>query len=445
MATGSRQSASNHLANSALRLLQFEAQIRAQSTEADLKAHMSAAPRELVAYEQGFFWQKHYPQQRLQLAQISDLDAIETQSPLIKALGDLVNHLDVHQLQKIDLTEHSGDALQNYPYQHLLWLPLEEKSTVQAGLLYARQKAPFSEQECSLLERLADTYQHAWLAVSAKHHLSVGRKIQKRWLYIVPVVIFLLGFFPVQLNILAPVNVQAHAPYRLTAPMDGVIKDILVDPNVSVTRGTPLVQFEDLELRNAAIMASQQLQVAKAKLTQTNAHAFDNMQANHELPIREAEFKLAQLQYQYAQEQLAHTQINAPQNGLVIYNDKRDWQGKAVQVGEQILEVADPQDIQFRIRLAVGNDFPLETGQAIKVYLVSSPLGGFDATLKSFSYTPRSEEGQSYFTLIAIPSDHTDPPRIGAQGTARIYSHYVPLWYQLLRRPLGTIRQWLGV
>lgn len=445
MAPRSGQSASNHLASSALRLLQFEAQIRNQTNESQLKAHMSAAPRELVSFEQGFFWQKHYPQNRFELSQISDLDAIETQSPLIKALAELVNQLPLDGVQKIDLSQYPQPALKSYPYQHLIWLPLYEKTQIQAGLLYARHKEPFTDQERSLLERLATTYQHAWLAVSRHRHLSIGKKIRKRWLYIVPALVLLAGFFPVQMNILAPVSVQASNPYRLTAPMDGVIKEILVEPNMTIKSGTLLVQFEDLELRNAMVIAKQQLAVAKAKLTQTNAHAFDDMQANHDLPIREAEFKLAQAQYNYAQDQLAHSQIHSPQNGVVIYSDKRDWQGRAVQVGEQILEVANPKHIQFKINLAIGDDFPLKVGQEVKVYLVSSPLGGFAAKLKSFSYTPQSEEGQSFYTLIATPEDITYPPRIGAQGTARIYGEYVSLWYQLLRRPLSMLRQWLGV
>jgi hypothetical protein len=36
-------------------------------------------------------------------------------------------------------------------------------------------------------------------------------------------------------------------------------------------------------------------------------------------------------------------------------------------------------------------------------------------------------------------------PRIGMRGTAKLYGAPVTLGYYLLRRPLATVRRWLGV
>lgn len=254
-----------------------------------------------------------------------------------------------------------------------------------------------------------------------------------------------VGFIPVHLNVMAPVTVIAKNPARLTAPMDGVIKQILVLPNSVVQTGQSLIQFEDLELRNEAILAQEQLKVAKAKYHQTNALAFRQRQAIHDLPIQQAEFQLASSHYKYAKERLAHSLIKSPTQGIAIYTDKQDWEGRAVQVGEQMMEVANPKHIQYQLKLSSGNAIPLHIGQSVQVYLESSPLGGIPAKLTSYSYTAEQENGMSFYKLIAQPIDTQYTPRIGAQGSARINARRVFLWYQLLHRPMNTARQWLGV
>nr|WP_171852988.1 hypothetical protein [Dickeya dadantii]NPE72216.1 hypothetical protein [Dickeya dadantii] len=73
-------------------------------------------------------------------------------------------------------------------------------------------------------------------------------------------------------------------------------------------------------------------------------------------------------------------------------------------------------------------------------------MKSYNATLTTFSYTPQvTPEGVSSYTLLAEADSDDVYPRIGARGTARIYTEDVPLWFQLLRRPIASARQFLGV
>jgi hypothetical protein len=114
-------------------------------------------------------------------------------------------------------------------------------------------------------------------------------------------------------------------------------------------------------------------------------------------------------------------------------------------VGEEILQVADPARIAYRVDLATGNAIELAEGNPVSIYLESAPLGGLRGQLRSVSYSPHSTAaGVTSYTVIATPQAG-DTPRIGARGTARVYGDYAPLAIQLLRRPIAASRQFLGI
>ena len=47
------------------------------------------------------------------------------------------------------------------------------------------------------------------------------------------------------------------------------------------------------------------------------------------------------------------------------------------------------------------------------------------------------------FAITAKPVGAT--PRIGSRGTAKLYGQWVPLSYALLKRPIASLRQYIGL
>jgi hypothetical protein len=118
-----------------------------------------------------------------------------------------------------------------------------------------------------------------------------------------------------------------------------------------------------------------------------------------------------------------------------------------VAIGQEILQVADPARVRFRIDLPVGNSIELQRGAAVRIHLDDSPVGGWPATLQTLSFQPTQRPGgELVYVLHARRPD--DPqgagPRIGARGTAQLQGPTVRLAYQLLRRPIAAVRQTLG-
>ncbi|TRX76527.1 HlyD family efflux transporter periplasmic adaptor subunit [Pseudomonas mangiferae] len=437
----------------ALRLLALEAEVRQQASEQALWFHLVNSVRDLVPYGQAMAWRRSRRGGAFQLRAISGLPVADRHTPLARALQAWLAEQDraarLGALWPVELPVLAHDpkqtALDDFPLRHALWLPLSDRpGAVSAGVLFLRN-APFEPREQALLKRLGDTYGHAWRVFAPHRRWYERLPLTRKTLAVAVALLVGAAFVPVRLSVMAPVEVIADQPYILTAPINGVIKRVLVAPNTPVQASQPLVQFEDIQPRNEMVLAQQQLAVAEARDNRTSAAAFKDPEAAHEMAIAAAEHDLARVSYDYAVEVLQRTLVRSPIEGLAVYSDRRDWEGRSVMVGEEILQVADPARVTYRIDLSTGNAIELAQGNPVSIYLESAPLGGLKAHLQSVSYTPHTTSaGLTSYTVIALPEDGA-PPRIGARGTARVYGDYAPLAFQLLRRPIAVVRQYVGI
>jgi hypothetical protein len=437
--------------NAALHLLTLEAEIREQADEDRLLFHLVNALRQLVPYDQAMAWSSTRASAGWTLRAVSGLPVADRHTPLAQALQRQLRRwqqggqLQVAGALELEPDAEDADVVADFPLRQAYWLPLTlQQGSPRNGCLFLRVEA-FSPREKILLQRLGSTYSHALKALAPRRSFWQRLPLSRRSVGIVAVVLLALAFIPVRLSVMAPVEVVADRPFVLTAPINGVIRTMLVAPNVAVTTGQPLVQFEDIQPRNEMVLAQQQLAVAEAKDRRTAAAAFHDQEAAHEMAIASAEHDLARVSYNYAVEVLQRTRVDSPTEGLAVYSDRRDWEGRSVMVGEEILQVADPQRIAYRVDLSTANAIELARDNPVSIYLESAPLGGISARLVSVSYTPKTNAaGTTSYTLMAA-GDGSELPRIGSRGTARVYGGHAPLIVQLLRRPIAAARQFLGV
>ena len=444
-------------ASPAMRLLRHEAEVRKLGSEPELLFHLVNEVRALVQYGSAMVLRRQRGSERLRVVQLSDLPDVDREAPLLRALENRVVRLDERiglaqpttfvsiESDPVDVPAHDVELLAAYPFTQLFWLPLKDRSgAVDAGVVFARAE-PFTTGEQTLLTRLSETYAHAWGALSTHRGFGRGIAVSRRTLVKSAAALCLVAVFPVRLSVMAPVEVVAATPFVVTAPIAGVVRNLLVAPNTVVAAGQPLVQFEDIQPRNEMVLAQQRLAVAQARDARTGAAAFRDPVAAHDMAAARAELDLARVTYEYAAEVLQRTQVRAPHAGLAIYTDRRDWEGRAVQVGEEIMQVADPAKVALRIDLSTANSIELAPGADLGIYLDNAPLGGLNAKLRSVSYTPRPQPGgTTSYTVMADPAGGATP-RIGTRGTARLYGQRVPLIFQVLRRPIAATRQFVGL
>ena len=111
------------------------------------------------------------------------------------------------------------------------------------------------------------------------------------------------------------------------------------------------------------------------------------------------------------------------------------------------MDIADPSSVKVRLDLAVDDAIALKEGASVRLFLDANPLNSLRGVVETASYhaTPTSSQVLAYRVSVASDDEEGAAPRIGLQGTAQLYGDYVPLAFFLFRRPLSTIRQYLGL
>ena len=120
--------------------------------------------------------------------------------------------------------------------------------------------------------------------------------------------------------------------------------------------------------------------------------------------------------------------------------------GRPITIGERLLEVADPSQVQAEIWLSVADAIALEPNAQIRLFLNVDPGVAIDGTVEFMSYIPTpGPEGLASYRILADLTESHPMLRSGLQGTARIYGERVSLAYYVFRRPLATARISLGL
>jgi len=324
----------------------------------------------------------------------------------------------------------------------VFWLPLIDHQGQVFGGLWLARDLPWTPSEQVLLSQLGDTYSHAWLALQPRKPWRL-RWTRKRQVALVAVL--LLGLLiPVRQSVLAPAEVVPLGGQVVAAPLDGVIAEFLVKPNQTVKNGDLLLRFESTSLKAQADVAERALGVAEAELKANSQRSFADAESSSKVDLLAARVEQKRAERNYALELLKRSEVRAERDGIAVFADAERWLGKPVQTGERLMEIADPNQAELRIELAVGDAIALEPGAQVALFLDSDPLQRHLAWLERSAYEAQpTAAGQLAYRLDAR-FDAT-APRIGLRGTAKIFGDRAPLALYLLRRPLAGLRQSVGL
>jgi head-tail adaptor len=430
-------------------LLQYEGDIRRQSGVAELLYYVANETRRIVPYEQMFIARRAQLNDGFHIVCASSLATVDRNAPLIQATEKLLSGLgktsDLKEPQDFSARALDDDpALAEYPFDAWRWQPLISADNAVFGGMLVMRDAPLREGETFRLVRVAETVSHSWRALTGDKPVRRFGKFGRKERLGALIATALILLFPVQMSALAPVEIVAERPFTVAAPFSGVIARIHVAPNERVTKGETLLSFDDVKLGNELKLAEEKLAVAKTRVERSTSSAFAGTDETHDTATMQAEYELAQAEYKFSSDVMAMSQIKAPRSGMVLYTDRRDWEGRAVNVGEPIMQVADPGQIAMRIDLPAAEQMALERGGRVKVWLDAQPLWAIEGKIENASYQARpTPTGILAFAVTAKPV--SGKPRIGSRGTAQLYGRWVPLGYSILRRPISSLRQWVGI
>lgn len=433
-------------------LLEFENEVRSINDDRELSLHLCNSSRKIIPFEQCFYG-KVSKSGKFTLQCSSSVSVIDRNAPFNRWIEKMVRRLleDVSNQQAVfSLPEYCSDIDEEkdtYPFSEFLWTPQIQNDQLIGGTLLARE-AQWNDAERAMATRTSQLYLHARAAIKGKKSLIGTRVSSKALTLVLCAGVFLLGFLPVPITALAPVEVVPNQPYILAAPFDGVVKEITATQGKLLEPGESVVIFDDVHLLNEKKLADQKEAIADARYQQALQGAIADHRVKREIEVAKAEFELARAENQYASELLNQARLSAPVPGIAIFSDKADWEGKPVSAGEAIVAVADPSNVQLKIDLPIKESIVISEGARIKIFLDSDPLNPLEATLVEANYRAQPDKRDILaYALTAELADvesESELPRIGVQGTAQVFSGKASLAYVIFRRPITAFRQYTG-
>lgn len=433
-------------------LLAVESKVRAAKDETEIVHLIANELRKLVAGRQTIVLRTNRAGV-LKVIGVSSLVLADKETPFVRWIEGLVQQIQKENgateavaFELPAFTDSTSAETRNYPFAHMVWQPMSLTSgETFAGVLVTRER-PWSEQDRKIIAREASVFANAWQALYGAKPLRTRRWFGRRMRIALASVAIVGALLPVPMTTLAPVEIVARNPQRVTAPIDGVIKEILVEPNRPVEPGQVLLRFDETTLRNRLQLAEQEMLVAKARFERATQAAFVDDKARHELAQARAEHDLKVAEMEYAADLLARSAVKAERRGILIYSDKDRWIGRPVKTGERIMQIVNTEDVAARIEVPVADAIALDRGSRVRMFLDAAPLTSVPARLISEGYhaEPNSTQ-QLVYRLYAEVEGKADGLRIGSRGTAQMRGDYVPMAFYLLRRPIAAARQQLGL
>jgi hypothetical protein len=389
---------------------------------------------------------------------VSGLPQPDPQAPYVQWLAQVFRHLDrqdlpepaaaSRKLSEQDLPELLARDWTSWLPEHALLLPLPGPEGHCLGNLILAREQPWNNHEMLLGAELAHAYGYALARFAARSNWrqSLGNWLlpaRNRWKIIG--VILAIFLFPVRMSVLAPAEVVPLDPFPVRAPIDGVVDKFHVLPSQLVKAGDPLFDLDATSLRSHLGVATKAYDVASEEYRQAAQLALNDDKGKLEMTLKKGSLDEKAVELNYSKEMLDRLQIKAPRDGVAVFADVNDWQGRALSVGEKVMVLADPGKVELAVSLPVAQAFDLQPDALVTLYPNGSLLNSYDGTMTSTAYRAEpTPDGVLAYRLKVRFNDNQNLPRLGLMGTAKIRGSWAPLAYYVLRRPLAAARQWLG-
>ncbi len=437
------------------KLLQLESMARAATSVDALRFMIVNETRRLLPYRQAYLFSSMHPIKRdCKLVCASSVSVIEDHAPFatwlektVAAIFDSESIATQRVIDEAQCPEKLKEGWQEFSLPFALWTPLKLPDGTFIGGLWVTRETPWQDNELALFKRLGETYAHALVAIASRK--KIYHRPKKVTFAVWIIMLFLLAVFikPMRLSALAPAEIVAKDAVIVSSPMDGVIAEIDFPPNTHVSKGETVFLLEDTNLRNEYNIVEKTLAVAEAEYRKASQDSFRDSKSKSQVALLKSQVALHRSKLEFAAELLDNIHVDAAKEGLLIYTNKSDWIGKPVQVGERVMEIADPDKIQLKVNLSVDDAIVLIEGADIDVFLDTDPLNPVTAKLVSASYMAEKYNQDTLAYRLYAEFDEIDNKklRIGSQGTAKIYGERVSIFFYLFRRPISYVRQLFGV
>ncbi len=439
-------------------LLQLESSLFKTESVSELAFLLVNQLKSLIAYDQASFWS--IQSGRTKIVQATAVSAPDPHAPYLQWLRKVTHYL----FQQGDRSNASVVSAEDIPHRlskdwdenvkgYALLLQLKDQKNRVMGGVWLVREAPWGEQEKMVLARFSEA---CAIALSNHRYRSRWRTRLNGWLFskvwqklMVVTALLLLFTVPIHYSALAPAEIVASEPVTITAPMDGIVKEVVVKPNQLVQQSALLYYLDERPLTNQLAIEQEGVEIAEAELLNASQKVFGGALGEDLEPLR-SKIRQNRARVEWIEQQLQQTRVTAPISGVVIDAETQSWTGRPVRTGEKILTMADANHIEVEMWLPVEDLQPLLPTKEIDLFLFSRGNQRVGAQFQRIAYQAElSPQGVMAYRVIAsialaANSEVEQPFRIGERGTAKLYGPETMLFFYLFRKPILWFRQWIA-
>jgi hypothetical protein len=399
---------------------------------------------------------------------LSGVVQIEANAPYVSWVNQVSRHLSVdsvthpRSLTARDLPDTLAQEWAAWWPEHALWIPdgvNDPSKPTRGGSLWVRETI-WEEDDVTRMEAWSQVWWHAFRAVHRPrlHSWTALKERTRQWFKPEPdqawyqqrrhrlaMLMLTVLLFPIRLSVLAPGELVPAHPVVIRSPLEAVIDTFYVQPNQLVAKDQPLFGFDQALIQSRLEVAQQMLTTAQTDYRQTYQLALMDAKSKSQLALLAGKIEERRAELVFAKEQQLRATVVAPQAGMVLMDDPGEWIGKPLAVGERILRIATPGDVEVEAWIPIGDAIELPPDASLNLYLNASPLSPVSARIRYLAHDAvQRPDGVYAYRLRGTLTESTEH-RVGLKGTVRVQGPWVPLGFAMLRRPLAALRTYLGV
>ena len=251
----------------------------------------------------------------------------------------------------------------------------------------------------------------------SKSILGPKNTLKKLLVVIVTIFMFWVFFGKMEYRVEAVANLQTDNISYISAPFDGIIKDVNFNTGDNVSKNQSLVQFDIQELSLKKLEINSDIirydtEIEKARANRSLA----------DMKISQAKKEQAQTSIKKIDYFLKQANIKAPFDGIIIEGDKEKLLGSPFSKGDIILQIANPTQLYARIKVLEEYIDELKVGQTAQLNLLSRPDIYFNVRIEKIIPMANVDDvNGNVFTLKVVFEDEVqDWMRPGMSGISKI-------------------------
>jgi RND family efflux transporter MFP subunit len=218
-------------------------------------------------------------------------------------------------------------------------------------------------------------------------------------------------------TVLEPIVQRAAA-----APFNGYIREAPVRAGDLVQAGQVLCTLDDRELRLERLKS-----LSKLEEYQKEFHKAMAEREAAKVEILTAQMNQVQAEISLLDDQLEHTTLLAPFDGIVVTGDLSQQLGAPIEKGKVLFEIAPLDSYRLVIEVDERDIADVVVGQRGSLMLSAFPSEIIDVTVEKITPVSTAKEGRNFFRIEAQFDQPHDRLRPGMEGAGKI---------EIDRRPL---------